>query len=117
MKDVSQAAAGDDLMSVSGLAPALVARGLRIATKLPQHNIATVITNLPVPLYALGRRMLGVYPYVPFSGHMRIGVAVISYLGVLHFGFTGDQDSTADLDVLRRGVDDGLTELLEAVPS
>ena len=102
------------------MAPALVAPALRIATKLPQHGIATVITNLPgpsVPLYALGRRMLHMYPYLPLGGRMRIGVAVMSYLGVLHFGFTGDQDSTADLDVLRRGVDDGLTELLEAVPS
>ena len=119
LKDVAQAIAGDDLMGLSGLAPALVAPALRIATKLPQHSVHTVITNLPgppVPLYALGRQMLGMYPYVPLGGHMRIGVAVISYLGVLHFGFTGDQDSTADLDVLRRGVDDGLTELLEAVP-
>jgi diacylglycerol O-acyltransferase len=120
LKDVAQAIAGDDLMGLSGLAPALVAPVLRIATKLPQHSVHTVITNLPgpsVPLYALGRQMLGMYPYVPLGGHMRIGVAVISYLGILHFGFTGDQDSTTDLDVLRRGVDDGLTELLEAVPS
>ena len=120
LKDVAQAAAGDDLMSLSGMAPALVAPALRIATKLPQHSIATVITNLPgppVPLYALGRRMLHMYPYLPLGGRMRIGVAVMSYLGVLHFGFTGDHDSTADLDVLRRGVENGLTELLDVVPS
>ena len=119
LKDVTQAAAGDELMGLSGLAPALVAPALRIATKLPQHNIATVVTNLPgpsVPLYALGRRMLHMYPYVPLGGHMRIGVAVITYLGVLHFGFTGDHDSTTDLDVLRQGVGAGLTELLEAIP-
>lgn len=119
LKDVTQAAAGDELMGLSGLTPALVAPALRIATKLPQHSIATVITNLPgpsVPLYALGRRMLHMYPYVPLGGHMRIGVAVITYLGVLHFGFTGGHDSTTDLDVLRRGVGDGLTELLDAIP-
>jgi diacylglycerol O-acyltransferase / wax synthase len=120
LKDVAQAAAGDDLMGLSALAPALVAPALRIATKLPQHSIATVITTMqgpPVPLYALGRRMLHFYPYVPLGGHRRIGVAVISYLGELHFGFSGAHDSTADLNVLRRGVDDGLTELLKAVPS
>jgi diacylglycerol O-acyltransferase len=125
LKDVAQAAAGDDLMGLSGMAPALVAPALRIATKLPQHSITTVITNLPgpsVPLYALGRRMLYLYPYVPLGWQVRIGVALISYVGTLHFGFTddhgftGDYDSTADLDVLRGGVEAGLIELIEALP-
>jgi diacylglycerol O-acyltransferase len=118
LKDSAQAAAGDDLVGLSGLAPPLLlAPALRIATKLPQHSIATVITNLPGPplqLYALGRPMLHLYPYVPLGWQVRIGVAVISYLDALHFGFTGDYDTTADLDVLRGGVDDGLSELLEA---
>ena len=39
-------------------------------------------------------------------------MAIISYLGVLHFGFTGDYDTTADLDVLRRGVEAELLDLL-----
>lgn len=71
LKDSGQAAAGDDLLSLSGLLPpSLLAPALRIATKIPQHSIATVITNLPgppVPLYALGRRMLSMYPYVPIG--------------------------------------------------
>jgi diacylglycerol O-acyltransferase len=117
LKDSGQAGAGDDLMSLSGLLPpTLVAPALRIATKIPQHSIATVVTNLPgppVPLYALGRRMLSMYPYVPIGWQVRIGVAIISYLGVLHFGFTGDYDTTADLDVLRRGVEAELLDLLE----
>jgi diacylglycerol O-acyltransferase / wax synthase len=120
LKDSAQAVAGDDLISLSGLAPPmLVAPVLRIATRLPQHSIATVITNLPgplVPLYALGRQMLHMYPYVPLGGHVRVGVAVISYIGVLHFGFTGDYDTTADLDVVRHGVVAGLPELLEVIP-
>ena len=45
---------------------------------------------------------------------IRVGVAVISYLGELHFGYTGDYDTTADLDVLRLGVAAGLAELLAA---
>ncbi len=117
LKASGQAAAGDDFMSLSGLLPpSLVAPALRIATKIPQHSIATVITNLPgppVPLYALGRKMLSMYPYVPIGWQVRIGVAIISYLGVLHFGFTGDYDTTADLDVLRRGVEAELPQLLE----
>ena len=126
LKDAEQAAAGDDLIGLSGLAPpVLLAPTLQIATKLPQYSIATVITNLPgppVPLYALGRGMLHLYPYVPLGWQVRIGVALISYVGTLHFGFTddhgftGDYDSTADLDVLRGGVEAGLTELIEALP-
>lgn len=116
LKDSSQALAGDDIFGLSGLAPtALVAPVMRIATKIPQHSVATVITNLPgprEPLYALGRRMLHMYPYVPLGGHVRIGVAILSYLGVLHFGFTGDYDTTADLDVLRQGTRAELAELL-----
>ena len=66
--------------------------------------------------------MLHLYPYVPLGWQVRIGVALISYVGTLHFGFTddhgftGDYDSTADLDVLRGGVEAGLTELIEALP-
>lgn len=120
LKNAAQAVAGDDLFTLSGLLPpSLVAPSLRIATKLPQHSVTTVITNLPgppEPLYALGRRMVHMYPYVPLGGHVRVGVAVISYLGELHFGFTGDYDTTSDLGVLRRGVEDGLPELLRAVP-
>jgi hypothetical protein len=49
LKDVAQAIAGDDLMGLSGLAPALVAPALRIATKLPQHSVHTVITSRASP--------------------------------------------------------------------
>ncbi|MEP6462355.1 MAG: wax ester/triacylglycerol synthase family O-acyltransferase [Frankiaceae bacterium] len=119
LKESAQAVAGDNLFTLSGLVPPmLVAPALRIATKLPQHSIATVITNLPgppAPLYALGRRMLHIYPYVPLGGHVRIGVAVISYLGELHFGFSGDYDTTADLGVLRDGVTAAVAELLAKV--
>jgi diacylglycerol O-acyltransferase len=126
LKDAEQAAAGDDLIGLSALAPpVLLAPALWIATKLPQRSITTVITNLPgppVPLYALGRRMQRMYPYVPLGWQVRIAVAILSYDGMLHFGFTGDhgpagaRDSRADLEVLRAGVEAGLSELTEAVP-
>jgi len=117
LKESKQALAGEALTSMSGFAPPmLLALGMRLATRLPQHNINTVTTNVPgpqLPLYVLGRRMLQVYPYVPLAGQVRIGVAIFSYDGQVNFGVTGDYDSTDDIDVLCRGFEDGMQALLK----
>ena len=44
---------------------------------------------------------------------MRISIAVFSYDGGLYFGVTGDYDSSSDVDVLTRGVERAMAELLE----
>jgi hypothetical protein len=44
---------------------------------------------------------------------VRIGIAIFSYLGTLNFGVTGDYDTTEDLDVLTRGIEAGVQELLD----
>ena len=117
LKDSNQAVAGEALTSLSGFAPPmLLALGARIATKAPQRNVNTVTTNVPgpqLPLYVLGRRMRQVYPYVPLAGQVRIGVAIFSYDGEVTFGVTGDYDSAPDVDVLARGIEDGMTELVK----
>ena len=104
------------LTALGGFAPPLLlALGERLGTRLPQHNINTVTTNVPgpqYPLYAAGRKMLEAYPYVPLGGHVRVGVAIFSYNGSLTFGVTGDYDSAPDLDVLCRGIEQALAELL-----
>jgi len=41
-------------------------------------------------------------------------VAIFTYCGQVTFGITGDRDSTADIDVLARGIEDSLAELSEA---
>jgi diacylglycerol O-acyltransferase len=118
LKESKQAVAGEALTSLSGFAPPmLLALGTRIATRVPQRNINTVTTNVPgpqLPLYAAGRRMLRAFPYVPLAGSVRIGVAIFSYNGQVSFGVTGDYDTAPDIDVLCRGIEDGMSELLEA---
>jgi diacylglycerol O-acyltransferase len=105
------------LTSLSGFAPPLLlALGTRIATKSAQRNINTVTTNVPgpqVPLYVLGRRMLKAFPYVPLGGQIRIGVAIFSYDGQVNFGVTGDFDTAPDLDVLCRGIEEGMREMIK----
>jgi WS/DGAT/MGAT family acyltransferase len=118
LKESKQAVAGEALTSMSGFAPPmLLALGMRVSTRIPQHQLNTVTTNVPgpqIPLYICGRRMLKAFPYVPLGGHMRVGVAIFSYNGEVNFGVTGDLDTTPDLDVLCRGIEDGIKQLLKA---
>jgi diacylglycerol O-acyltransferase / wax synthase len=117
LKESKQAVAGEVLTSLSGFAPALLlAVGTRVAFRIPQRNVNTVTTNVPgpqQPLYACGRQMLQAFPFVPIAGHLRIGVAIFSYNGMLNFGVTGDYDTAPDIGVLCRGVEDGMSELLK----
>jgi WS/DGAT/MGAT family acyltransferase len=116
LKESRQAVAGEALTSLSGFAPpALLALGARIATKAAQRNVNTVTTNVPgpqMPLYVLGRKMVAAYPYVPLAGQIRIGIAIFSYDGKLTFGVTGDYDAVPDIDVLCRGIEDEMAEMV-----
>jgi diacylglycerol O-acyltransferase len=117
LKNSSQAVAGEALTSMSGFAPPmLLALGMRLATRAGQRNVNTVTTNVPgpqFPLYAAGRRMIRAFPYVPLGGQMRLGIAIFSYNGEVNFGITGDYDSTADIDILAGGIEDGMTQMLK----
>jgi WS/DGAT/MGAT family acyltransferase len=121
LKESKQAVAGEALTSLSGFAPpVLLAVGTRLAARAPQRNINTVTTNVPgpqIPLYAGGRRMLKAYPYVPLAGQVRVGVAIFSYDGQVNYGVTGDYDSAPDIDVLCRGIEDGMEDLLAVARS
>ena len=92
---------------------------MRVATRAAQRNVNTVTTNVPgpqFPLYVAGPRMIRAFPYVPLGGQMRIGIAIFSYDGEVNFGITGDYDTTADLEVLAHGIEDGMTQLLKLCP-
>src|SRR5215467_1635869 len=117
-KRSGQAVAGDALTQLSGYAPPmLLSVSARLATRFEQRLVQTVTTNVPgpqFPLYAAGRQMLYAYPYVPIAGTVRVAIAIFSYLGALNFGLTGDYDSVPDLEILRRGIESGMADLLVA---
>ena len=119
LKESKQAVAGEVLTSLTGFAsPMLFALGVRVARGIPQRNLNTVTTNVPgpqQPLYLVGRQMLEAFPFVPLANTVRIGVAIFSYNGMLNFGVTGDYDSSPDIGVLCRGIEDGMGELLKLV--
>ncbi len=76
-----------------------------------------IVTNLPgpkQPAYFLGARMLACYPVVPIMANQALGVALLSYADVLHFGLLGDPEALPDLDFFVRCIDDEIHALLAA---
>jgi len=118
IKEWKGAVAGERLVELAGFSPpVLLAVGQRLAASIPQRSINTATTNVPGPqhpLYFAGRRMLESAPIVPLSASVRIAIGIFSYNGLLIFGITGDYDSVPDIDVLRRGIEAGVAELVEA---
>lgn len=113
-----EAEAGEAIVELSELEPpAAVSAFLRLAFRVPQHNIVTVTTNIQgpsAPLYLLGRKLTHLLPFVPIADRVRIGIAMLSYCDELTFGITGDYASTADLDVLRDAIAPEIDVLLAA---
>jgi diacylglycerol O-acyltransferase / wax synthase len=118
LKSSYEAVAGEKIVAFAGYLPSRAVRtALRAAFHVPQRFVSTVATNVPGPrwpLYFLGRRMIGIYPYVPIADRLRVAVAVTSYDGRLYFGVTSDRNSVTDADVLRDGLAAGLSELVAA---
>jgi diacylglycerol O-acyltransferase / wax synthase len=118
VKASNEASAGEAIVSLGRYAPFPLASMLvRLAFSLPQREIVTVTTNVPgpqQPLYGLGRRLVEIIPYVPIATTLRTGVSIFTYCGQVTFGITGDYTTTPDIDVLARGIDDGIVDLLAA---
>jgi WS/DGAT/MGAT family acyltransferase len=120
LKSSGEIDTGETLMAAIGFAPpALHALIARLVVHR-QHNVETVVTNVPgpqFPLYLAGRPMVAGYPYVPLGGNIRIGIAIWSYLGTLHFGVTGDDDAAPDIHRVCAGIDEEMRELVELAES
>ena len=121
LKARHEAEAGAAMMAVAGYEPfPVLAVPIRLAWRLsrrvPQRSLVTVTTNVPgprLPLYAMGRRLVEIIPYVPIASRLRLGVAILSYTDAVVFGVTGDFDAAADVDTMARGIAAGLDELRE----
>ena len=116
LKGSHQAIGPDALVSLLGMAPALHAATLHTALQLRQPVIHTVVTTVPgppFPLYAMGSKLVEMYPYVPIATGFRVSIGNVSYLGRLFFGLTGDFDAMPDLEVLADGIRTGFDELIK----
>lgn len=113
LKSGNQAIGAETLMELAGAAPPLI-HGVVAQLSFTPRLFNLTITNVPGPqttLYALGAPLRRVFPLVPiFAGHA-VGVAVVSYDGMVTFGLNADRCRVQDLEVLREGIEESLDEL------
>jgi hypothetical protein len=118
LKASKEAMVGEALVNLGRYTPfPVVSRGVRLVFGLPQREIVTVTTNVPgprQPLYAMGRLLREIIPYVPIATTVRTGISIFTYCGSVTFGVTGDFATNPDLDVLAHGIEDGVSDLLKA---
>ena len=114
----ARVAEGLNLFSaLMGILPASVQAlvGAMANTPLPAFNM--VSTNVPgpqVPLYAMGKRMVAYYPYVPVGYAVGCGCAIMSYDQKLYFGLTSDLQAMPDVERLKEFLDESFVELRKA---
>ncbi|AOW92650.1 acyltransferase [Rhodococcus sp. WMMA185] len=94
-----------------------IAWAVRLATRLPQHSVVTIATNVPGPkriLHVMGREILEINPCVPIALRLRIGIAILSYRDNVSFGITGDFDTTPDITDFADAIERAAANLLSA---
>jgi diacylglycerol O-acyltransferase len=118
-KASGQAVGATTLIRLAGLAPpTLHSLGVRLASQFSSQVYNVLVTNVPGPprpLYAMGARMLDMYPVVPLAGGQAVSIGITSYDGGMHYGLNADRDAMPDVDVLACALTDALAELVAAV--
>lgn len=105
----------DTLLAVAGIAPPAIHHHLApllSGTRLFNLTV-TNVPGPPQPLYSLGARMRLAIPIVPLAADHGLGVAVLSYDGMLVFGVCVDPDLLPDVDTFVGALADGIARLLE----
>jgi diacylglycerol O-acyltransferase / wax synthase len=116
LKESKQAVGAATLTAVNELQPpTILAQASRLNFSTRLFNL--LVTNIPgpqIPLYLLGRELEDLYPvaFLP-KGHA-LAVAIMSYNGRVEYGLLADYDALPDLQVVADGIDESLSELLDA---
>ncbi len=114
VKRSHSAVGADFLLNLSGFAPPTIhALGARLAAQTRLFN--TVVTNVPgpqFPVYALGARLVGGYPFIPLAATQSLAIGLVSLDGVIHTGFTADYDALPDVSLLPEFLRGSLDDLL-----
>src|SRR4051794_9372382 len=116
LKESGQAVGAQRLTELSGFAPPTVmAQASRVMSRQRFFNL--VVTNVPgpqFPLYLMGREMIDMFPMVPLAPRQALGVAIMSYNGMVNFGLLGDYDVMYDLDEVTEDLSESLEDLADA---
>ncbi|MEO8813887.1 MAG: wax ester/triacylglycerol synthase family O-acyltransferase [Mycobacterium sp.] len=115
-KSTGQRQAGSAFVSAANYLPfTLTAWAVRLLTRLPQHGVTTLATNVPGPsetLHMLGRKVIGLLPVPPLALQLRTGVAMLSYADNLFFGVIADFDTMPDVDEFARSIETAVARLV-----
>jgi WS/DGAT/MGAT family acyltransferase len=113
LKESGQAVGAQVLTDLADFAPpTIMSQAARLQARQRFFNL--VVTNVPGPqfeLYMLGRRLTALYPQVPLTLNVALGIAIMSYNGRLNFGLLGDFDAIADLEQVGRDLEAAIDEL------
>ncbi len=118
-KRSGRAVGASALVGLVGLAPPVLhSIGARLASQYSSQLYNVLVTNVPGPprpLYAMGARMIDMYPVVPLAGGQAVAIGITSYDGGVHYGLTADRDAMSDVDVLADALAESLSELLDTI--
>jgi diacylglycerol O-acyltransferase len=93
--------------------PTILAQASRLNFSNRLYNL--LVTNVPgpqLPIYLLGRPMQSVHPVAFLAGERALAIGVVSYNGAVNFGLIADRDAVPDLDVIARGIERSLADLV-----
>ena len=93
--------------------PTLHAMAARVAVNARLFNF--LVTNVPgpqLPIYCLGSRLLGAFPFTPLAANHSYSVGVTSMDGWVNVGITADYDALTDIDEVPSMLLDALAELV-----
>ncbi|MBY5163556.1 WS/DGAT/MGAT family O-acyltransferase [Salsipaludibacter albus] len=114
VKSTHQAVGADFLLSMTGFAPPTIhAAAARVASGARLFNV--VITNVPGPqhpIYALGARLVGGFPFVPLAATQSLAIGLVSLDGIVNVGFTADYDALPDVSAMPEMVRASLEDLV-----
>jgi WS/DGAT/MGAT family acyltransferase len=104
------------LSSIGYLPPAIAKK----AAALFGNKASGVLTNVPgprEPLYFAGKKIEKFMFWVPRSGHIGLGISILSYNHNVIVGIASDEGLMPDPEVLLEGFEDEFNHLLELVQS
>jgi diacylglycerol O-acyltransferase len=105
--------AGALRLAGSGISASVTARRLMLRMMAHQHMANVYLANVPgpaTPLHLAGARILEMFPVVPLTGNVTLGIGVLSYAGQLNATVVADPHAVPDLPVFLTGLQRALTD-------
>lgn len=91
LKSSRQAMVSFGLLAALGLGPAMVQRPALEMFSRKATAVATNVPGPPVPLYLAGLKITDQMFWVPQTGSVGMGLSILSYNGMVHFGLIVDK--------------------------